>query len=176
MTDIIASNISTVVCSFSDGAQSKIECIILGVSDDIAIVSYIDGNVELNGFGAIRVRDIVSQNESVYAKFYSTVLNAKGFYLPTVPSINFESMESVISGFGVSGEVVSFEFERDCDGSMFVGRVLSVRDGEVFEAQCISPIGEEYDEADEFSLDKCTKVSFRGEYERSFSLYRLILR
>jgi hypothetical protein len=144
----------------------KLVGFVLAVSEQLLLLHLASDKVFLNGYSAVRIKDIKSVRVLGPDEFFSRAFAHYG-YLPVEPGgVRLQSMTALLRSAGSRFPLVTIHVERDDPGVCFIGQVLHVGGGWL-QLGFITPQAEWEEGVRSFPLGDVTRVDFDRQYERA---------
>ena len=143
---------------------------VLGVSSELLLIERLSDRIDLDGFLALRLRDVTSLDIDFPRKdFYVKALSLKKL-APTVPSgIDLSNMRSLIRSVGERYPLVVIDRELVADGECEIGHI-KVASESSYALRWLSPDATWQEDAKRYKYSDITQVGFGGEYETTLAL------
>ena len=158
-----------------DETCPELEGYVLGFSESLVSLAYLDDRVRFNGVEVIR-RDQISDFEipAPHATFYESALRLRGDQAPQSPPLDLSSMRSVLESVSKIAPLVVIHRERQEPDVCEIGQITAL-DAESFQLREIDPDADWADDISEFRYEDVSRVGFSGEYESALALVAGVL-
>jgi hypothetical protein len=134
------------------------------VAKNWVLLQDLDGGMFLNGYSAIRLRDVKRVTEEEEDSFPARALRIRGEALHVPEDIDITSTRSLISSAATRFRLITVHNEMDDPSVCFIGWPMRVSDKSL-RLQEVTPEAEWDGEVSKWPLSDITRVDFGGRYE-----------
>jgi hypothetical protein len=150
--------------------SDELEGFVVGLGVKWLLLALLDGNIYLNGFVALRLRDVTKvQQRGGIGSFVGRALTLRGHWPPTAPAIDLDTVGGVIRSAGEAAPLVTLHVEADDPNVCLIGRPAGIT-GRSVQLREITPEAEWKDRPTKWKLADVTRVEFGGRYEEALAL------
>lgn len=141
---------------------------VLAVGDDWLLLANLDPGILLDGFTALRLRDVAQVQYKHTSDFVQSALDLRGQWPPATPgeTIALASISALLESLRGQWPLVTVHLELDDPDVCFIGEVQRVGKRKLLLRE-ISPRAAWIDLPGKFRLDDLTRVDVGASYERA---------
>jgi len=137
---------------------------VVDVGDELVLVHVVDPAIVLDGFQALRIRDLTDVNPTfATADFVVHALRLRRQRPRCPPGIRLSSLRSLIESAGARFPLIALHQERDDNDSCWIGRLVEIDDLRVT-IDYLTPTAK-WEGQERYALRSLTKIEFGGRYE-----------
>lgn len=139
---------------------------IVAVGSKWVVLQVVDDGIYLDGYSAVRARDVAKVRRSKSGKFVMTALTTKGQWPPAPPAadVDLSSTRGLLTSAAAAAPLTTVFLERREEGICYIGAHLTV-DGGWCELTLVTPKATWLSRARRYRLKDLTRVDSGGGYE-----------
>ena len=149
--------------------KDDLEGYVVGLSDTWILVHMLDPNMYLNGYAAIRTRDIRRYRMLSDANhFASRALKKRGLKGVPQPRVSLQEIQSLLASAGRKFPLITIYDEKKDSEVCYIGKIQKLK--KTFCVLKEITTGAKWNGLRRFRLDRITRVDFGGGYETALAL------
>lgn len=142
---------------------------VVGIGKVWVLLALLDPNMYLNGFAAIRLRDISKVKSPRTGSFVRRALELRGDWPPVGANVDLDGTAELVRTAAELAPLVTLHFERDDPTVCFIGKPVRFTRGSVRLME-VDPQAEWEPSPSKWSLADVTRGEFAGRYEEALAL------
>jgi hypothetical protein len=148
-------------------ADARWDGFVVGLSREWVLLHVVDDGIELDGYRAVRRRDVVSAARRDRA-FAARALALRGQGAEPLPDLALVDARALLTSAQQHFPLLSVELSRLAPGACYIGCIRAIDDENV--AVLTIDLDAEWDEVMTYRLDDVTAIGFGGRYEEALWL------
>lgn len=149
--------------------SDRLDGFVVGTGKVWLLLALVDPNLYLNGFAAIRLRDISKVKPPKSASFVRRALEMRGEWPPAGANVDLDGVEALVRSAAEVAPLVNLQFERDLPEVCYIGKPVRFTKSSLHLLE-VDPQAEWEKRPSKWLLADVTRVEFLGRYEEALAL------